>query len=136
MVWKKEGDNYIFATNAEESEKRPISAGAVRGAFLSAIRIAPIDGVDGTVRLESVIHPDFGGNFNMLIRLAMKRNLQAAVTVPAEFFLQLRGMDEYSRADGRALGYRRELAPTSSERGSGGGSSSSSSRSAFFFLLA
>jgi hypothetical protein len=115
-VWKKEGGGFVVVAFPEESTKRPANKKsgakedfAVRGKYPSIMRISPI--IAGETKLEYVIHPVFGGGvppaiFNRYLGVNLSE-----VTAIQEFFEEQRGMDEYDKADGRALGYRRECTP-------------------------
>jgi len=102
VVWKKEGDGFVLVTSPEESETKPITDGVVRGKFPSAMRIKRKN--DKETTLEYVIHPDAGGSLpNWLMSRYLGSNL-SYVTEIQEYFLALRGLDEFDADDGRAVG--------------------------------
>jgi hypothetical protein len=126
MVWKKEANGFIVVTAPEESETRRKRINknrsgvktmshsrrdrTVRGANATAVRLTPSG--DGFTKIHLVMHPDLGGRFQVhfgkLVRGHLTSGLAYATDIQ-EYFLQLR--DEYDKADGRALGYRRECHP-------------------------
>jgi hypothetical protein len=110
-IWKKaEGGGFLFVTTPEESEKRSTSVDVVRATFPSIMRITPSKNGNET-KLEYAIHPDFGGavqsRFAWILLRYMRSNL-GRVTAIQEYFIQIRELRDYDKADGRALGYRRE----------------------------
>ena len=127
MVWKKEANGFIVVTAPEESEMRrkrintnragvkTLSSHSrrdrtVRGANATAIRISPIN--DEFTKIHLVMLPDLGGGYQALFGKHVRGHLTSGLayaTEIQEYFLQLR--DEYDKADGRALGYRRECHP-------------------------
>jgi hypothetical protein len=116
MIWKKaEGGGFVFVTAPVESTKRPANKKSgehgdfvVRGKYPSIMRISPTNGNE--TKLEYAIHPDAGGRVPpSIINRYIGSNL-AYVTEIQEYFQEKRGRFAhlYDKADGRALGYRRE----------------------------
>ncbi|GMI29072.1 hypothetical protein TeGR_g11360 [Tetraparma gracilis] len=104
FIWKVEDGGFIIVSQDAASLKHPISKEVVRAKYPSVLRIVPIN--TNETKLEYVIHPDFGGGlppaiFNRYLGVNLSR-----VTAIHEYFAQLRRMDDYDKADGRALGYR------------------------------
>jgi hypothetical protein len=110
MVWKKaEEGGYVVVTASEESTRRPANRFVPRATYKSAIKIEKVD--NEWTRIVQVIRVNTGGSIPFLIANRWLKSRLAAVTEIQEYFGQMRGLDEYDKADGRALGYRRECAP-------------------------
>ena len=108
-LWKKLAEGrFLLVARPAESEKRPntdaLSSKVVRGKYLSAVKITRIN-VNET-RLEYVIHPSAGGVIpKFIVNKLISSNL-ANVTAIQEYFQQLRKLEDYDEADGKAVGIR------------------------------
>ncbi|GMI22418.1 hypothetical protein TeGR_g13348, partial [Tetraparma gracilis] len=117
-VWKKAEDGgFVVVTAPEESLKRPANKRrgsrkkssmkgdfAIRGTYKCATRIEKVD--NEWTRIVQVIQPDVGGSIPSSIANSWIASRLAGVTTIQEYFQERRGMDDYEKADGRALGYR------------------------------
>jgi len=101
-VWKKEGEGFVFVTSPEESDAKPITDGVVRGKYPSAMKIKRKN--DKETTLEYVIRPDAGGSLpSFIMNRYLGSNLGRATEIQ-EFFLALRGVEEWDADDARAVG--------------------------------
>jgi len=103
-VWKKEGEGFVYVTSPEESEARPIADGVVRGKFPSAMKIKRENDKETTI--EFVVHLDAGGLVPSFIMSRYLGSNLRRVTEIQEYFQELRKMEDYEAADGKALGVR------------------------------
>jgi len=116
-VWRERGEGFVLVTSPEESDARPITddvgkrrgsrrrssvESAVRGKFPSAMRIKRKN--DKETTLEYVIHPDAGGLVPSFIMTRYLGSSLSYVTEIQEYFLALRGLDEWDADDARAVG--------------------------------
>ena len=102
MIWKRTETGYVFVSNPEENELRPVQSGVVRGKYPSAMKIKRLN--DSETRIEYVIHPDAGGSLPAwLMNRYVKSNLRK-VTEIQEFHQSCRGVDQYDADDGKAVG--------------------------------
>jgi len=100
--WKKGSEGFVYVTNPEESEARPITDSVVRGKYPSAMKIKRKN--DKETTLEYVIHPDAGGSVpSWLMNRYLGSNL-SYVTEIQEYFQALRGLEEWDADDARAVG--------------------------------
>jgi hypothetical protein len=113
-IWKRaEGGGFVVVTAPEESTKRPaneknVTEGefVVRAKYPSILSISPTN--SNETKLKYVIHPDAGGRVPQSILNSYIGSTLVYVTEIQEYFAERRGMSDYDKADGRALGYRRE----------------------------
>ncbi|GMI35859.1 hypothetical protein TeGR_g6190, partial [Tetraparma gracilis] len=104
-VWRRvTGGGFLVVAVPEVSKKRSSVEDAVRGTYRSATKIEKVD--SEWTRIVQVIQPDPGGSIPDLIRNRWVASRLAGVTKILEFFTERRGIDDYDKADGRALGYR------------------------------
>ncbi|GMI30488.1 hypothetical protein TeGR_g8045 [Tetraparma gracilis] len=117
-VWKEaEGGGFVVVAVPEESTKRPANKRkgsrkkssakgdfAIRGTYKSIMKIEKVD--NEWTRIVQVIRADAGGYITTLVARQMIASRLAGVTTIQEFFEEQRGMGDYDKADGRALGYR------------------------------
>jgi hypothetical protein len=116
MVWKKDGGGFVVVVGPEESTKRPANKKgsakvdfAIRGTYKSITSIEKVD--NEWTRIVQVIQPDVGGSIPSSIANRWIAKRLAGVTTIQEYYLQLQSMENCDKADGRALGYRRECPP-------------------------
>ena len=104
VVWKKEGEGFVFVSSSEESEARLITDGVMRAKYPSAMRIKRKN--DKETTLEYVIHPDAGGRVPSFIMNRYLVSNLSYMTEIQEYFLELRKMEDYDADDGKVLGVR------------------------------
>jgi hypothetical protein len=117
-VWKMEGGGFVVVAVPEESTKRPANKRkgsrkkssakgdfATRATLRSATKIEKVD--SEWTRVVQVIQLTGGGFIPTSLANRLVKSRMATVSVVQEYFLERRGMDDYDKADGRALGYRR-----------------------------
>ena len=102
VVWKKEGDGFVFVTSPEERDARPIADGVMRGKFPSAMKIKRKNGKEST--FEYVFQIDFGGSLPAWLTNSYMSSTAGAVTEIQEYFQALKRLEEWDADDARAAG--------------------------------
>jgi len=118
IVWKKQGDGFIFVTSTETSANRPVGGvrnslrdwrssiggihGVVRGKYPTAMKIRRKNARKTTI--EFVIHPDAGGRVPSFIFNRYIGSSLSKVTQIREYFQAQRGLEEWDADDARAVG--------------------------------
>jgi len=102
VVWKAKGRGFVLVTSPEENALRPITDGAQRGKYPSAMRIARKN--ESETVLELVFQINFGGSLPTLLTNTYVGASAGAVTEVQEYFQSLRGLDEWGADDARAVG--------------------------------
>jgi hypothetical protein len=102
-IWKKMGSTtFVLASCPLEPAERRLLPGVVRASFFNAMKITKLSDKESII--EYVIHPDFGGKVpKVLTNWYIAKNLDR-VTEIRNHFQELRSLEEYDAADGRALG--------------------------------
>ena len=105
-IWKmeegEENESYILITRPEESERRPILGGVVRGELPSAMKI--VNRGENLTMLEYVICYHFEANSKRLANQYTASYLSCVEEIQ-QYFQGLRTLDQYDASDGKALGY-------------------------------
>jgi hypothetical protein len=116
VIWKKTDDGFVLVTRPEESAgRKPVKdqdqrstrrneKRVIRGHFPSAMKITRLS--DSETRVAYIIHPTWGNSgtewlFDRFVVTRLER-----VSRVQQYFLELRTMEQYDAADGKAMGTR------------------------------